>query len=647
MSTVSGACSVKNVSGMLHILEEVTPSVLEWKAIDQLKIVTIALNKLKKLQAPKESSNKLMLRILYDQDGEEKDLRLSFTNRPTMNNIKESLQTIIARLKTIIKDSPTPAIASPAPNQTPSATSPPKTAASSNDMMLFTNPDSLSDASLLKNHQLQQKYLLEDKNLRNIFTQSVIKFKLSPNVFWSTRLNQLRTYALTISQHRGPYNVLSTIKPVATSDNQVNVNVTRDTINEIFDTYPIVKRAFDDLVPAKASEGEFWSRFFNSKLFRRLRGDKINTINTRGDVVLDKYLYIDVNYLDTEEKPNENNEENTEVKKIIDLRANQDDNSQKLGNKPDITMRFLDDTDKTTKVKSKGPGQENEMIILMKNMNKLSSKIISMNSILEANTVNNIPKRGGSSELSPNEIDEFEEELNLNDLNDHEELKYIQLNISNNINYENPVLDIKDDVSTTSITNTPIEDIKQYYKNCGFYQNSINLNDIYQNKENVIDKSVSDFITITKHNSKIYKIINNFKDSNQLNFQNNNNIINDSIYQQLITFNITIMEFLSHFWSIFLNGNNPIQLKKIFASLRQCKSNLNELIDNIIKIFNSNDAINKNEKLKDKLIKDLDTCVFPLQQGLDKAINDYVKAVKALDNDTSDEINENGKRVLN
>lgn len=35
---------------------------------------------------------------------------------------------------------------------------------------------------------------------------------------------------------------------------------------------------------------------FNSKLFRRLRGDKISISNSRGDVVLDKYLYIDQNY---------------------------------------------------------------------------------------------------------------------------------------------------------------------------------------------------------------------------------------------------------------------------------------------------------------------------------------------------------------
>ena len=123
-----------------------------------------------------------------------------------------------------------------------------------------------------------------------------MQFKLSPQVFWSSRLNQLRTFALTISQHKGPYNVLSTIKPVATSDNQVNVNVTRDTINEIFTIYPIIKKAFDDLVPNKFNEGEFWSRFFNSKLFRRLRGDKISISNSRGDVVLDKYLYIDQNY---------------------------------------------------------------------------------------------------------------------------------------------------------------------------------------------------------------------------------------------------------------------------------------------------------------------------------------------------------------
>lgn len=121
-------------------------------------------------------------------------------------------------------------------------------------------------------------------------------------------------------------------------------------------------------MPNKFSEGEFWSRFFNSKLFRRLRGDKISINNSRGDVILDKYLYIDQNYQEKastapQKEDNVDNKPANSLKKgrksgfieppkfeemvvpepniskFLDLLGNEQDNSQKLGNRPDITMR--------------------------------------------------------------------------------------------------------------------------------------------------------------------------------------------------------------------------------------------------------------------------------------------------------------------
>lgn len=609
-TVVSGTCLVQKVSGMIYINEEVTPSVLEWKAIDQLKVVTIPLNALRRLQAPKETLPKMMLRILYQgkTDPEERDLKVSFTNRPTMNNIKESLQTIIARQKTIIKDLPTPQ-ASGSATPDPGSTD-------------LSQLGSLSDEALLKNHQLQQKLLLEDKNLRNIFTQSVIKYKLSPTVFWLSRLHLLRTFALTVSQHRGPYNVLLTIKPVATSDNQVNVNVTRDTITEIFETYPIIKRAYHELVPVKFDEGEFWLRFFNSKLFRRLRGDKINTSNTRGDVVLDKYLYVG-DQTDTSEP---------EVSKFLDLAGNEEDNPQKLGNKPDVTMRFHGDNVKfshDTRLDSVVPTVgENEMTILMRNMNKLSSKIVSLNTILHEAPV----KKKRPDDLSVNEAIEYEQELNLHDLNEIEEMKYIQLNINKDISYDRG----NDDVSSTKQEAVDPDKLRAYLRASVFLPGQNNLNETFEGRDADISKAAADVIAITKANFRAQRLF------NVTDVSSGDNVLTESIYQELITFNITIMEFLLHFWKIFLNSNNPVQLKKIFTSLKNCKNSLNELVGNIQSIFNKHEVISKNEKLKEKLNKDLSYCVLPLQSGLDKALTEYVKAVRAA----ADEPNANGKRPL-
>ncbi|CUM64441.1 uncharacterized protein PRCAT00002045001 [Priceomyces carsonii] len=651
MSAISGACLVAKVSGMIHIREDATPLVLEWRAIDQLKTILIPLRSLNKLQASKETSPKIMLNVIYKaEDGENKELRLTFTNRPTMNNIKESLQTIVARLKTVIKDSPapgTPGGDNSGSNSTPSATPVPGSADSSaSNPLSFANQESLSDSSLLKNHQLQQKLLLEDRNLRNIFTLSVIKFKLSPTIFWSTRTNQLRTYALTISQHRGPYNVLSTIKPVASSDNQVNVNVTRNTINEIFDTYPIVKKAFNELVPHKFQEGEFWSRFFNSKLFRRLRGDKIKN-SDRGDVMLDKYLYIDPNFRedgpgeDINSKDDVDNEREPSVSKIIDVQGNEEDHCETLGNMPDITMRYTEESVKQNPLlsstargsKQSSAPQENEMIILMKNMNNLSSKMVQMNQPSVIKSAKKSDTNGEPDQLSIEETNELQEELSLHDLNEVQDLKFIKLNINTNAQSHHSNADEEESFSSEAMSN--------FFKKSLIEpngDNGIDLTGTYLTKVDDIDKSAAEVTSLTKQNARTFRLVNKIN-------TNENNILSRNNVQDIVTFNITIMEFLSHFWKLYLNGQNPGQLKKLFASLKSCKSGLDTLKQNITKGFDDNPLVRNNPKVRDKLVKDLQNCVKPMEEGLSRAFEVYIEVVR-LARELSNTKNNNGKRPI-
>lgn len=657
MSTVSGACLVNKVSGMVNIREDVTPLILEWRAIDQQKTITIPLPSLQNLKASKEGSPNMMLQVIYKgSDGLQKKLTFSFTNRPTMNNIKETLQTVVVRLRTVIKDSPTP-------NELSSEQTTPGTLLGATGLLpapassgMKFNSINLTDQGLLKNHQLQQKLLLEDKQLRNIFTQSVIKYKMSPTVFWLTRLHLLRTFALTISQHRGPYNVLSTIKPVASSDNQVNVNVTRDSINAIFETYPVVKRAFKDLVPLKFLEGEFWSRFFNSKLFRRLRGDKINTPNERGDYVLDKYLYIDSEYLGNDELENPSIvkkakvEENIHVSKFLDLKGNEVDNSQKMGNMPDITMRFSDDFsgDQALSFSSKGKvgqkGQENEMIILMKHMNNLSSKMVSM-------SVGNEDMNGDTTErdnLSLEETKEFQEDLDLHDLNETAYPEYIKLSINSDMGNRISHYEHKDLATISS------NDLSKFLSDNAFSPepNGIDLSDVYASRKDDIDKTANDITALIKTNFRSFKLLNNLS----MHDSNTKPIISDEIILEIYTFSSIVMEFLSQFWKLFLNGNSPVQLKKLFTALKNCKTNFTQLTDKLKDLVANNDYIMENPKVKEKVLLDVVNSLSPLQIGLDKACTEYVSAVKKSmnsrtttdnDNDNKDNsINSNNKRPL-
>lgn len=629
---------INKVSGLLQIREDTAPSKLMWKAIDQDKSLEVPLNNLSRLQASPDSSPKMILLLHYIAPGstDTQNIKLTFNNRQTMTVVKEALQTIVARQKTVIKDAvtsnfgtATPQAETPAPESSSGQTAP------SRDPLDFSTPETLTSGELLKNRQLQQKLLLEDRALRSIFTEAVIKFKLSPSIFWSSRISQLRTYALTISQHRGPYNVLSTIKPVATSENQVNVNVTRDTINEIFETYPVIRRAHNELVPKKLSEGEFWSRFFNSKLFRRLRGDKVNNSNSRGDVIIDKYIDEDPGSKQGEEPSAQETPkrmaEEKRVNKTIDLLGNEVDNSQKLGVAPDFTMKFSNENDKKDGLSGRGDvgsdRKENEMIILMRNMNKLSSKMISYN--------NEYSMHSTSAKES---YEDIEKELELADLKDSDDVGYVELNMD----LENARFSLQSEAPVILDSENLTKDKTAAFLQENAFASSLSgldLSDTYNKNTQEILRASQDIAGLVKHNFRVFKLLHNVKDSQS----SGPPLLTEEQMQEIITFNITLTEFLLHFWNLFLNQGNPVHIKKLFATLRTCQSSLTSLHDKVKESIEKNEALASNEKIKEKLCKDLDNCLSPLTSSLAQAIKEYVAAARASQ---EAELNENGKRPL-
>lgn len=620
MATVSGACIVNKMSGLLQIREDTAPSKLFWKAVDQEVSVEIPLNNLANLKASLDLSPKMILKLFYNiaESADPLDLKMTFNNRQTMNAVKECLQTIMARQKTVINDKQNSA--TPEAGETSTRLGTP----SVGDPLDFSKPQSLSDASLLKNRELQQKYLLEDKALRNVFTQSVIKFKLSPTIFWLSRIGQLRTYALTISQHRGPYNVLSTIKPVATSDNQVNVNVTRDTINEIFETYPIIRQAYNELVPSKLSEGEFWSRFFNSKLFRRLRGEKINSSKIRGDMIIDRYLHVDADFVEKEAQISAGKAPVAEhhVNRFLDLEGNAEDNSQKLGPSPDITMKYSFEETKPDQNDTDSFRKENEMVVLMRNMNKLSKKMVTAEV---------------DDEKTP-QLQEIEKEaeLDLGDLNELLDLQYIELNLNST--------QLAQKHETKSLKPVSSEEWQAYVLKNSFESRPLDLRQTYESRGPDFSKVSSDVYALVRHNNKTYRLLHHVPDPLA---GENENLLPESEVQELITLNVTVTEFLLHFWHLFLHSGNPVQLKKLFANLRNCQQSLAGLEARVKSTIDQNAQVKQNEKLKDKLHKDLETCSHLLKAGLATAVTAYAKAVRqANEAESSNEVNENGKRTL-
>lgn len=192
----------------------------------------------------------------------------------------------------------------------------------------------MSDTELLSNRELQQNLLKSNSDLQQQFLDAVVKQSLPAEEFWRTRLPLLRMHSLVQAQNRGLYNVLASIKPVSTTQAnstgtetgqaQVKVSLSPDKIKDIFRQYPVVNKAYQENVPP-LKETEFWSRFFLSRLCRKLRGEKLS-VNDPVDVVMDKYLNLDQDGLTLEEREREN--ENTKVMRFVDVEANEEDDSQ-------------------------------------------------------------------------------------------------------------------------------------------------------------------------------------------------------------------------------------------------------------------------------------------------------------------------------
>ena len=214
------------------------------------------------------------------------------------------------------------------------------------------------DEKLKKDVEIQQSLLKAMPSLSRTFMESLrtkpesISSSQFTAQFWSTRVHLLRAHAIEKSQSKGAYNVLSSIRPMIV-DNAPKLSISKDQIQLIFNQHPLVKRVYDENVP-KLSEESFWSRFFQSRLFRKLKGERIAEADPT-DNVLDKYLQQD----DDAERAKQRMEPH--IPHIIDVEGNEQNHSQRKGNQPDFTMR----------------PSSYDRVPIIRTLNSLSEKILS------------------------------------------------------------------------------------------------------------------------------------------------------------------------------------------------------------------------------------------------------------------------------
>ena len=238
-----------------------------------------------------------------------------------------------------------PAVATPAAAATPTPTPGPDNGGASASMTIAQTlvgtpkdkEDPYDDAKLLVDIALQRSLLNLNEDLRKRFDQALrdkpesISLAQFSNQFWATRVNLLRTHAVEKKQGAGTYNVLSVVKPTVV-DGVQTLNMSKEQIQLIFAQHPLIKKVYNENVPP-LTERDFWSRFFNSRLIKKLRGERINDKIDPTDPKLDKYL----NFNEAADAAPQLLVPSIPL--FLDVEGNEQNHSQKQGNRPDEKMR--------------------------------------------------------------------------------------------------------------------------------------------------------------------------------------------------------------------------------------------------------------------------------------------------------------------
>ncbi|KAI0374101.1 hypothetical protein BV20DRAFT_1118712 [Pilatotrama ljubarskyi] len=182
--------------------------------------------------------------------------------------------------------------------------------------------------------RLRKKVLLSNPELAQLHRELVMGGHISENEFWEGREHLLLAQAAAESQKKGKPGQLVDPRPQSV-DGEVKIVITPQLVHDIFEEFPVVAKAYNDNVPGKLSEAEFWSRYFQSKLFNAHRASIRSSAAqhvVKDDPIFDKYLEKE----DDDIEPRRLREERVDT--FIDLGATSVDHEE-TGNEKDITMQ--------------------------------------------------------------------------------------------------------------------------------------------------------------------------------------------------------------------------------------------------------------------------------------------------------------------
>jgi transcription initiation factor TFIIH subunit 1 len=158
---------------------------------------------------------------------------------------------------------------------------------------------------------------------------------ITESEFWDGREHLLLAEAASEGQKRGRPGQLVDPRPQTVEGGEVKIVITPQLVHDIFDEFPVVAKAYNDNVPNKLSEAEFWKRYFQSKLFNAHRASIRSSAAqhvVKDDPIFDKYLEKD----DDELEPRRARNEVSDL--FINIGATLEDHGE-TGNEKDVTMQ--------------------------------------------------------------------------------------------------------------------------------------------------------------------------------------------------------------------------------------------------------------------------------------------------------------------
>ncbi|CAK7197755.1 RNA polymerase II transcription factor B subunit 1 [Sporothrix eucalyptigena] len=354
MASPQGKAVYKKKDGVIAVSDDHTR--VTWTPLAGGSAVTLATANITNLQQTPDTAAKVMLKIfekIPGTEGEPTTYLFHFNSpndpRSEANAVKDLLSRIISDSRANDPSLPKPisAAGTPQPNGGAAANSgakaPADTGTGLSASMSFANTVAakpterwFDDNQLKMDIELQQSLMKKDKNLHQTYMDAQkskpesISDAAFNSQFWSTRTSLLRAHAIEANQKKGAYNVLSTIKP-KTVDGELKLNISLEQVQMILNQHPLVKRIYNENVP-RISEAQFWSRFFLSRLSKKLRGERVQD-NERADTLFDRYD-------ETDDTIASSLILSSHVPHIIDLEANEENQGGfKSGNRKDVEMR--------------------------------------------------------------------------------------------------------------------------------------------------------------------------------------------------------------------------------------------------------------------------------------------------------------------